>query len=356
MTLVAGEKVTRAAGGITPREVAPTARLVLSADASPEEWHDVRRSGIGGSDVAAILGLDRYRGPRHVYEAKHGLHTVESEPMRWGRRLEQLIAEAFAEESGVALAADSPGTLAHEEQAWRLANVDRLAVDGDGRVLGPVECKNRSAYQLADWEGEEPPDAPAIQTHWYMGVGGWAWGWTAALVGGNRLRWYRLRRDEELLEHLVDYCGRWWQRHIVESVPPPPDGSQATAELLAHLWDAQPEAVAEVDVLWVQQLIERHRTLTDQRKALEEQLRLVEAELKTALGDAEIARVGARTAYTWKANGTFRAGAFRAEQPELAAEYTRLAPVVDTERLAADHPEIYRRYRARVLRIPKGES
>lgn len=50
----------------------PSARLLLPADASEDEWHAARLTGIGGSDVAAILGMDRYRGPLHVWRAKRG--------------------------------------------------------------------------------------------------------------------------------------------------------------------------------------------------------------------------------------------------------------------------------------------
>src|SRR4051794_18034702 len=94
---------------------APTARLLLPADASEEQWHAARRGGIGGSDVAALLGLGggKYTSPRHVFEAKHGRPPeVNSEAAEIGREIEGFIAGLFSKRSGVRIG-NPPGTLVH---------------------------------------------------------------------------------------------------------------------------------------------------------------------------------------------------------------------------------------------------
>ena len=342
-----------------PGEFPPTARLVLPAGAPEAEWHAVRRSGIGGSDVAAILGMHRYKGPLHVWEEKHGRgdHS-DSEAAYCGRKFEGVIAEMFGDRTGLELV-PTPGTFQHIERPWMLANIDRLVIERTP-VLGypdlvPLEVKNRSEYQLKDW-AEDAPDEPALQAHWYTAVGGYSHSYVAALIGGNKLRWYRLERDEELIEHLVTYCGDWWQRHIVEGTPPPPDGSKATTELLAHLWDVRPDATAEIDPVEHMILTERRRELKARLTADGEDLVEVENQMRAALGDAEVALIGGRPVYTWRQNGNFASARFRDAEPELAAQYVHMVPAVDTERLAADHPEIYRKYRARRLVVPEGTS
>lgn len=333
------------------RADAPTARLLLPAGAPEADWHAARRAGIGGSDVAAILGLDPYRGPRHVYQVKHGRDdTRDTQPMKWGRRLEALIAEAFTEETGLTTV-ETPGTFAHVDRAWQLANVDRFVLDDDGAVFAPLECKNRSEYQADDWE-EGVPDSPAIQAHWYMATCGWSHAWVAALIGGNRLRKYRLERDDELIGYLVDHCGRWYQDHVVDGFPPPADGLKTTADLLSQLWDVKPSEVVEVHHSKAKTLREKRAGLKKQEKALAAELRTVENEMRILTGKAEVARVGSKSAWTWRQNGTFASSRFREEMPELAAQYTRQIDAIDTDRLAADHPETYRKFRARVLRVP----
>jgi putative phage-type endonuclease len=337
------------------RLAAPTARLILPKGAPEEQWHAVRRTGLGGSDIAAVVGLDRYRSAMHVYEAKHGRDDyTDSMAAYCGRMLEPVIAAIFSELSGLPLA-EPPGTLQHVDRLWMLANIDTFAVEADG-ALAPVEVKNRNWRASADWE-HETPDAPALQASWYLAVTGYSHAYAVALIGGNVPRWYRIERDEELIEHLVHWCGRWWDRHIVQGVRPDPDGSQATTELLAHLWDAQRDVVAEVDPIVTAGLLEEAARLRAGIRALENQLGRVQNRLRAQLGDAEIAAIDGRPTYTWRQNGTFREKDFRKDHPQIAAEYTRLLPHTDTERLAADHEDLYRQYRARRLYVPpKGST
>jgi putative phage-type endonuclease len=332
----------------------PTARVVLPADAPEDDWHSVRRSGIGGSDVAAILGMHRWKGPLHVWEEKHGRgdHS-DSEAAYCGRKFEGVIAEMFSERTGLEIA-PSPGTLQHLDRPWMLANIDRLVLErtpAPDPTVVPLEVKNRSEYQARQWE-DDVPDEPALQAHWYTAVTGASHAYVTALIGGNRLRWFRLERDEELIAHLSTYCRDWWLQHVVEGTPPPPDGSKATTELLAHLFDVREGATTEVDPVEHMILRERRRELKARIEADGEELAEVENQLRAALGATEVATIGGRPVYTWRQNGNFAVARFRDAEPELAAQYVRMVPAVDTERLAADHPEIYRSYRARRLIVP----
>ena len=341
-----------AAGGLVD---APTARLVLPADAPEEYWHAARREGIGGSDVAAILGLGggKYTSPRHVFETKHGRPPeVNSEAAEVGREIEGFIAGLFSKRSGVRIG-NPPGTLAHVDYPWMRVNVDRYTYGPDSDVVtGLLECKNRSEYQAEQWEDGAVPDAPAIQTHWGMAVGGWDHGYVAALVGGNKLRWSRLERDEEMIGYLIDYCGRWFQRHVIEGFPPEADGYEATTDLLAKLWSVKPETVAEVDLAKAKELRARRADLKAQEKTLAEALRTVENEMRLLTGEAEVVKSGGKPAWTWKANGTFAAARFAEAEPELFEQFTHLAPALDLERLKTDAPLTYAKYRSRRLVVP----
>lgn len=337
---------------------APTARLLLAADASEDQWHEARRGGIGGSDVAAILGLDKYRGPRHVFEAKHG-RPVEadaalSEYAEIGQEIEDFVSYLFTKRSGIP-AVPSPGTLVHVEHEWMRANVDRYALDPQtGEVVAPVELKNRSEYQLADWE-DGVPDGPALQAHWYMAVGGWPYAWVAALVGGNKLRYHRIERDPEMIETLVDVCGQWYQRHVIEGFPPPADGLEATKDLLGRLWDAKPKEIVEVSRDKAVKLRKRRASLVEQIKELEGQRTAIENEMRLITEAAEVAKSGKGVAWSWKQNGAFAAKRFQEENPELAAQYMTTVRALDVERLKDEQPKTYEKYRARVLRVPAKE-
>ncbi|MEV7684518.1 YqaJ viral recombinase family protein [Streptomyces bungoensis] len=320
----------------------------------------MRQAGIGGSDVAAILGMDTYRGPLHVWLEKTGQaperrDTRLDRSARRGHRLEGLVAEFFAEESGLTVL-DAPGTLQHVDRPYWIANPDRLVVAPDtaGRdELGIWEGKTRTwrSARLEGWHSEEAPDRPALQAHWYLTVTGYRFAYVAGLIDDD-LEWWRLERDDELCDLLADAVDRFWCEHVLTGIPPKADGLQATAELLARLWDAREEATVEVDPVETMLLKQRRRELKEELEDLGNQLTEVENQLRANAGTAEVATIGGRPAYTWRQNGQFAAARFRDAEPELAAQYSHLIRAVDTERLARELPEIYRKYRARVLRVP----
>ncbi|QIJ62602.1 endonuclease [Streptomyces sp. JB150] len=349
----AGPEATVPASG----PVTPTARLLLPAGAPEDVWSETRRQGVGGSDVAAILGMDSYGGALRVWLEKTGQARSERDARlersaRRGHALEGLVAEFFAEESGLTVL-DSPGTLQHVDRPYWIANPDRLVADQDPGDLAVLECKSRTwrSARAENWRGEQAPDGPAIQAHWYLTVTGYRAAYVAGLIDDD-LVWFRLERDDELCGMLADAVDRFWHDHVLAGIPPEPDGSEAATELLARLWDAREEATVEVDPVEAALLTQRRRELREQMDALGEELTATENRMRALLGDAEVATVGTKPVITWRQNGQFAPARFRQEQPELAAAYTRLVPAVDTERLAADHPDTYRKYRARVLRVP----
>jgi predicted phage-related endonuclease len=308
--------------------------------------------------VAAILGMDRYRGPLHGWQAMRGeleqrRDTRLDRAARRGHRLEGLVAEFFAEETGHTVI-EAPGTLQHVDHPHWLANLDRIAYRPQQPANPAVlECKSRTwrSARVENWRGDEPPDGPSLQSCWYLAVTGYQAAYVAGLVDDDFV-WFRLERDEELIGMLTAAVDQFWNGHVLTGVPPEPDGSQATTELLACLWDVRAEASVEVDPVEAMLLKQRRRELKERIDNLGEDLNEVENQMRAMLGDAEVATVGSRTAFTWRQNGNFAPARFREAEPDLAAQYSHMVPAVDTKRLAADHPETYRKHRARVLRVP----
>lgn len=333
-----------------PVQEAPEATLLLGRRASRKKWEAIRREGIGGSDVAALFGLaGKWSSPRHVFEEKHGRPTFrETEPAEIGREIEGFVARMFTKRSGLKTKMPA-GMIANNARPWMRANVDRYVLDAEGRIVAPLELKNRSEYQAEDWE-DGVPDGPALQAHWYMAVGGWDHAYVAALVGGNKLRWFRLERDEEIIEELIGHCEAWYQRHIVEGFPPPADGLEATTSLLARLWEVREDAVVDIDADKARALLDREQRMTDRVKVAEEELRRVQNEMRLLAGDAEIVRAGGQTMWTNKQNSTFSPKRFHKNYPQLALEFTHQVDALDMDRLKAEAPEEYRLCRSRQLR------
>lgn len=341
-----------------PTTVTPTGVVVAPPGLDREQWLTVRRTGIGGSEIAAVLGMDKHTSSLEVYLDKVAELPLDrprnpdlEEAAFWGLAHEPTIAGVFAERSGLRVI-EGPGTLAHIERRWMLANVDRFVLDeGESTPSSLLEIKTRSAFQLDEWL-LGVPDGPALQTHWYLAVTGYRHAHVAALLGGNRLLIHRVERDEGLVEHLVALLGEFWQG-VLDRRPPAVDGSEATEELLGHLYDVQADAVTVADPAEVLPLLERRRELKAREERTADELRDVDNRLKAIAGEAEIVKTQGTVAFTWKQNGPLATKRFTAARPDLATKYTHRVEALDTKSLAAEHPDEYRAHRARRLVVPK---
>ncbi|WP_186824495.1 YqaJ viral recombinase family protein, partial [Bacillus licheniformis] len=147
------------------------AKILTSTEGMERQaWLEARRRGIGGSDVSAILGLNKWKSPIQLYMDKIGespLEDNESEAARLGNLLEDIVAQEFSRRKGLKVKKRN-AILQHEKYPYFLANVDRLIV---GRKEG-LECKTATVYKRDEWTADSVPDAYFVQCQWYMSVTG----------------------------------------------------------------------------------------------------------------------------------------------------------------------------------------
>jgi len=280
--------------------------VIAPPDLSRPEWLAVRRRGIGGSDVAGILGMSRFTSPLGVYLDKLGEIEDDgaSEAAEWGNLLEPVIAAKFAREHPTDLdVRPSPGVLAHPDRPWQIVNVDRLlAPDVDAEPDGVLEVKTANQWLAGDWDpdAEQIPAPALLQVHHEMAVTGATYAWLAALIGGQHFVQFRVDRDEEMVERLAELEGRFWHDHVLARVPPPIDGSTATSDLLGRLYDVEPEAIAVLDPAEFLPLRNAYREAKTAEKAAEEHATAIANQLKALLGPKEIGVLDGQPVVTWK--------------------------------------------------------
>lgn len=258
-----------------------------------------RRSGLGGSDAAAVLGVHPYRSPLDVYLDKLGLAAPfeGNEATRWGDLLEDVIAREYAERTGQNIAR-TDAALRHPKHEWMLANPDRIIV---GRSKG-VEIKNvgaRSAHRYGDGP-EDCAEEHICQSAWYMAVTDTDEWDIAVLVGGQRLRIYTIRRDLELEQLMIEAGERFWFGHVQAGVLPPVDGSESFKRYLAARYprDTRPlRAASAEEAEWMRELAAVH----GQRDEAEARAAMLENRLKSSMGDAGGIFADERK-ITWKAD------------------------------------------------------
>lgn len=291
---------------------------VHTGELSHEEWLYQRRAGIGGSDVAAICGLSKWKSPYQVYLEKIGQApaTALNEAAEWGTRVEPLIADKFAEEHPEWAITEKQVIYCHPNNNWATGNLDRMIIC-PFRGRGILEIKTASEYLKQEWEQDNIPDYYYVQLQWYLYVTGLQWGYFATLIGGNKYREYEVYRDDDMIAELERLTSDFWFNHVEQLSPPPIDGSEATSSLLSKLYPAGKHE--EPIVLIGEELIAPYLHLKQVTKELQEETNQIENQFKAQL---QMHTVGTIGEYTIKWSNRIRTG-------------------IDTKLLKEQFPDIY---------------
>jgi putative phage-type endonuclease len=275
----------------------------------------VRKLGVGGSDVGAILGLNPWCSAFEVYLSKVGEIDGRSgsEPARWGHRLEPIIAEWAGEELRAVLH-DSPGVLGAADHPWMLANVDRFAETAD--ALSVLECKLTRWQQ--GWAEEAIPERFEAQAHWYLRVTGLDVAYLAVLIGGTHAELRRVERNERIEAFLINRAEAFWEC-VQRREPPMPGTTAGDARAINAILAASPATSVELDSEWSDRLASLAE-IKAAEKRLDTMRRQLENQLKLALGSASEGWLDGRRVATWKPQrGRFKEGEFFKAHPELVA-------------------------------------
>jgi putative phage-type endonuclease len=275
-----------------------------------DEWLSARRSGIGGSDIAAILGLSPWRTPLDVYRDKlEGTEQPQTEAMRWGLLLEDIIAREYAYRAGVRIQRVN-SLIRSRDREWAIATLDRVVLPARGRARvtggelrgadGVLECKVVGPYAAGAWgRGDDPDAVPlhcAAQCMWYLGITGLPWCDVAALIGGQRLIIRRIERDEETISAMFARAETFWRDHVLARVPPPPSNAREAESV----WPADNGESLEAD----EELLQAYNAAREAKARMAEAERDYEAateRIKLALGERSALTLNGQPIATWRA-------------------------------------------------------
>ena len=303
----------------------PAQVIANTLDMSREQWLELRRQGIGGSDAAAIVGLDRYRSPFDVYADKLGLRPEipDNEAMRQGRDLEQYVAERFMESTGKRVRRRN-AMLQHPEHPFMLANIDRWVI---GENAG-LECKTTSVLNRTKFsQGEFPPNYYVQCVH-YMAVTGAERWYLAVLVLNKAFYVFTIERDEAEINALIEAEKDLWENHVLKQIPPTPDGSESTSEIIKQLFPEAKEGFT-ASLYGYEDKIQAYLDLDAQIKELEKKKEAIKQELQMAIDEAEIGRAQGYVV-EWKnqVRQTLDTARLKKEQAEIYASYLKPAQTI----------------------------
>lgn len=249
-----------------------------------QEWLEDRRKGIGGSDVATILGLNKYKSVYQLWLEKTDqieVTSAQSEAAYWGNTLEEVVAEEFSKRTGKKVRRRNK-VFEHSKYPFLRANIDRDIV-GENAVL---ECKTANQYLANEWDEDEIPIQYICQVQHYMNVLNLDYVYFAVLIGGQKFIWKKMERDQELIDMITEKLVEFWTENVEKGIEPAIDGLKATSDFLTQRYLDTEDNQTELNAAFDENIANLARLKGD-KKIIEENIMLLENELKQALGKAE---------------------------------------------------------------------
>lgn len=279
---------------------------------SRETWLEHRRKAIGGSDAAAIVGLNSYSSPFSVWADKTGRlpEKPDTEAMRQGRDLEDYVAQRWCEAKGKKVRRVN-AILLNPALPFAHANVDRW-VKGENAGL---ECKTTSVMNLKKFKNGEYPENYYVQCVHYMAVTGADRWYLGVLVLNQGFYHFVIERDEDEIAALLAQEASFWK--LVETdIPPGFDGAEATTEALKTIYKEDNGEM--VELFGREELLSRYGVLSDLKNDLEKEMEQIK---QCLMGDLQENTLGCAGGFkvSWKpqTRRSFDEDSFRAVHPDF---------------------------------------
>lgn len=221
-----------------------TARWVGTFENQSPEWHEMRATGIGGSDVGTIAGCNPWQSGFTLWAKKTGRiddAVALNDAMEWGTRLESVIIDKFVDEHPEFKVWRDVGTWVHEDRDWQIANPDAiLEFSTEDPALGEDQvCHDYAILEIKtaryedDWVDGVPPYY-RTQVQWYLQTFGFSRAYVAVLFSGSKYREFVIDAsdwEQEInLGKVLDF-----RKCLADDVQPDYDGALSTYNTIREL-------------------------------------------------------------------------------------------------------------------------
>lgn len=290
--------------------------MILQAGGQPD-----RATYLGGSDVAAILGISPWRTPLDVYLDKIEGSKPITDPgklkiLERGKRLEPYVLDMLCEEKGIELIGRN-NRYTHGEHSFLAAEID--AETSDGRN---VEAKTTADfYSRAQWGDEHTDEIPVYYTaqcmHGMM-VKPAPSTLLPVMLGIDDFRVYEVHRDDELIENIRAKEVEFWDR-IQRRDPPPATKVSDIMRMFEKDLGTSVEVGEDIA-----DLIKKLKFSKSQLKLKKSDVDDMEARLKLVFMEHQIVTHKGKPLASWKSQGNsnFDINTFRSKHPAIAEKFT----------------------------------
>lgn len=221
-----------------------------------------RSLGVGASDAAALLGLSPWKTPLQLFAEKVGhelpVSAEQRERFKWGHRLEPVVAQTFAEETGREIVHDEEMFVQHPDMHHMIAHLDRVFRFEDDDE-GALECKKTEVYKRSDWGVLNNPGEPIaheivngkrvalpnaseiplnyqVQVQHQLAVSGYPRGSIAVMIGNSEFAFADVARNQTFIDALMTKIDEFWE-YVIKGEMPSYDPQHQDASTLGYLFD-----------------------------------------------------------------------------------------------------------------------
>lgn len=252
--------------------------------------NDAEKRMVGGSDVAAIVGISPYGSAFSVWDRiVNGTEREDTPALSRGRRLEPVVLDWYEETTGRGLVRNIRW---HTGDERLRANLDAMSFPwGEGGLDRIVDAKTAGANEAHRYGEEGTDDIPAeylCQFQFYMGLTGRMQTDVPALVAGD-FRLYHVAYDAEVYGELRERVDHFWVDHVLTKRPPEPtmlpnDVESIRRRFRRHKGETPLDFAALPPEMQV--TIEEYLRAWEEESAASDRRALWEARAKLALGSA----------------------------------------------------------------------
>lgn len=318
--------------------------LVSTEGMPKEEWLKWRRKGIGGSDVAAAMGISRWKTTYELYQEKCGISPVIDEEnneaaKEIGTALEDTVRLLFERKTGLKTKKVKV-MYRHPLYPWMQADLDAVVELEDGR-RGILEIKTSHPGKKGEWSNDGVPYEYELQVRHYLAVLDMDFCFIACLFLGEYEPIIRfISRDLDAEAEIIRAERHFWCDFVLARIEPPfaetERGDLALDAVRRYYGNAdlkEPPVTLPSDfVPQLNKVLELRRQKSDldtQSRKLDNEIKLAYAPIAKLLGRSCVGECtdGTKT-YSITYNPSYRVG----------------IPTSSLEELAKSHPDAYERY------------
>lgn len=239
-------------------------RKILLTHYSFNDWLTFRAMiGIGASEVAAALGLNKYETPFAVWQKKVSDEILleENDFMTFGNLVEPALIAWYNKKTGNSAIKDSYLRI-HKYFNCLFADLDGIMIDDSGNECGLVECKSTSQRTYESWQKDEEDCVQGVPLYHYcqiqheLSVTGLPWCDLAVLITDRRqLKIKRIDRDDNYIKKQNEALIAWWNAYVVPMIPPEMNAKEVSylEPMMGSFIEADEETVNQIQLLRARQ-------------------------------------------------------------------------------------------------------